>query len=518
LAFSSGNRSLGAVERRREPEGLCFSLTRPERRAERNRLTSLIQASSNLAPLIVCAPIGSGKTAALMHYAGRSNGCYLNVRGLLARSGSDAQCAFDDLPAYADLIVIDDFDIAPPEAIDALFDRIAAGTDGRRYIVAGRSRQRMRVSRALALGRASLLDGSALAFDRDEMAQLADRYRLRYDDEDLAQLLHDTDGWPIAIHWIMRDALRSGERLRGAFESWRDSHGHLLAEFATSEYERDIDEYLRFTMLLRRGFEGAEPALERFEALGFPVVRTRSALRPNRVLSRLANAETDFATKADRPAQPTMSITVLGRFRCEIGRRKVVFARRRDQNVLIFVALAPNGRATRRQLLEAFWPDVDRESAKQGLRTTLSRIRRAIGEVVGAELVDVYLRSTEDICIDNEHVTSDLRRFDENHALGQLEESRGELSAAKRYYAAADRLYADRLLASEAVEPCFAPRVGELEATYVAILSRLVALHMADSEREAARAWTSKLMRRGALPAAPETNIERTGARVVAFG
>jgi ATP/maltotriose-dependent transcriptional regulator MalT len=213
LAFSRGNRSLGAVERRREPEGLCFSLTRPERRAERSRLTSLIQGSSNLTARVICAPVGAGKTAALQHYVGRTNGCYLNVRGLLARSAGDAGGVFDNLPAYADEIVLDDLDAAPPDAVDAFFDRIAAGTDRRRYILAGRSRQRMRVSRLLALGRASIIDGAALAFNRDEAAQLADRHGLRYDEEDLAQLLHDTDGWPIAVHWIMRDAPR---RLRNA--------------------------------------------------------------------------------------------------------------------------------------------------------------------------------------------------------------------------------------------------------------------------------------------------------------
>jgi DNA-binding SARP family transcriptional activator len=337
---------------------------------------------------------------------------------------------------------------------------------------------------------------------------------LRYDNEDLAQLLHDTDGWPIAVHWIMRDAARGGHRLGAAFEAWRETRGHLLAEYVASKHERDIDAYLEFTMLLRRGFETADGALERFEALGFPILRTRTALRANRVLLRLANAETEPAYDSRTATHPLMTFKVLGRFRCDIGGRPVTFVRRRDQNVLTFVALAPNGRAPRRQLLEAFWPGLDRDAATQGLRTTLSRIRRAISEIAGPDAVDVYFRSADDVCVDGEHVALDLRRFLEHNALGQIEEEKGDIAAAKRYYAAADRLYTDRLLASEAVAPCFEARIDELEETYLAMLSRLRALHAADHEQDAARACTSKLLRRAKTSLGQTMTIALGGARM----
>jgi len=369
----------------------------------------------------------------------------------------------------------------------------------------------MGVSSLIAHGLGTLVDAAALAFTKAEVACLADRYALSYHDDDLVQLLHCTDGWPIAVHWIIRDAARAGWQFRDAFEAWRYTCGHLLSEYVLSANERDAEAFLEYMVFLRRGLEPAGGVLERFEALGFPVLRTRTSLRPYRVMSRLASTANEAAS-FDAPAtRPVMTLKLLGRFRCEIAGVPITFSRRRDQNVLTYVALAADGRASRRELIDAFWPGIDGEAARQGLRTALSRIRRAIGAVTSPDLVDIYLRSTDAICLDPAHVTVDVRRFIEHDARGRIEEAKGDVAAAKRYYAAADRLYVDRLLSSEAVDPCFEACVEELEATYKALLARIIALHTADKEHQAVHDFTSKLLRRPKSAAIRTLNLAMGG-------
>ena len=88
-----------------------------------------------------------------------------------------------------------------------------------------------------------------------------------------------------------------------------------------------------------------------------------------------------------------MTLNAFGRFRCEIGGRPVTFSRRRDQQVFTYVALTPDRRATREHLLEAFWPGLSHAVASQGLRTTLSHIRRAIAQAAPGTDPERYFRA-----------------------------------------------------------------------------------------------------------------------------
>ena len=44
------------------------------------------------------------------------------------------------------------------------------------------------------------------AGDESAVAELARTYGVAFDREDVAQLLHDTDGWALASEWLVRDA------------------------------------------------------------------------------------------------------------------------------------------------------------------------------------------------------------------------------------------------------------------------------------------------------------------------
>jgi DNA-binding SARP family transcriptional activator len=149
-----------------------------------------------------------------------------------------------------------------------------------------------------------------------------------------------------------------------------------------------------------------------------------------------------------------------------------VFARRRDQNVLVFLALAPNGSATRTELQKAFWPGLPASVAAQGVRTTLCRLRRAIAVIAGPD-VDRYFASRGIVTLDLAHVRVDARRFREHVQCALLDEARGENAGRIRHFRAAERIYAGSLLASESIDPALAPRVAEYVGMFDVVSSGL---------------------------------------------
>ena len=314
-----------------------------------------------------------------------------------------------------------------------------------------------------------------------------------HDAQDVAQLLHDTEGWALATQWLVRDAAEAGRTLNDAFSRWRERNGHLLLELIEQEGCSEPTALAAFCGALGDGWNGSQSEAEELEQLGLPIVRTRSGLRPYRILNRLARpAVAEHATMA---VTPMMFVNVFGRFRCEIGGRAVAFSRRRDQQVFSYVALAPECRTSRDELLDAFWPGINRTIAAQGLRTTLSRIRRAIADVGPAIDPERYFETTGEVRVNARTVAVDVHRFVDHVEQARLDEARGSVEGAKHHYRLAQRIYVDRLLASEASEPCLELRAREFEKLHVEVLTRITELHAATGEldvaRDAARALLS---------------------------
>ncbi|MDQ6943946.1 MAG: hypothetical protein M3169_15720 [Candidatus Eremiobacteraeota bacterium] len=464
-------------------------------RIERPRLAAWFTASHHASVRIVCAPLGSGKTCAVQRYAdgrGGSTG-YLRVpagadaatlRGVLARAG-----AFTE-------IVLDDVDRADPDGYRALVDDITDGLVETRLVLVGRSRRRLHGHALVARGLAVACDPALLAFDAEETAALAVLMRVLHDGQDVNQLLHDTEGWALATQWLVRDAAESGRTLSDAFARWRERNGHLLLELVEQEGCYEPTALAAFCGSLgdaAGGWAGSQTEAEEFEQVGLPMVRTRSGLRPYRILNRLARpAVAEHVTAA---LTPMMFVNVFGRFRCEMGGRAVAFSRRRDQQVFSYVALAPDCRTSRDELLDAFWPGINRTIAAQGLRTTLSRIRRAIADVGPAVDAERYFETTGEVRINARTVAIDVHRFVDHVEQARLDEARGSVEGAKHHYRLAQRIYVDRLLASEASEPCLEQRARDFEKLHVEVLTRVTELHAATGEldvaRDAARALLS---------------------------
>jgi DNA-binding SARP family transcriptional activator len=461
-------------------------------RIERPRLAAWFRDTRRASVRILCAPLGSGKTCAVHQYADAQAGStgYIRIpdgadaatlRGIVARGAG-----FDE-------IVLDDVDRADPAGYRALVDDVVDGLVDARLVLVGRSRRRLLGHALVARGHAVACDPALLAFDAAETEALAARMGVDHDAQDVAQLLHDTEGWALATQWLVRDAAEAGRTLNDAFARWRERNGHLLLELIEQEGCPEPTALATFCSALGDGWNGSQSEAEELEQLGLPIVRTRSGLRPYRILNRLARPA--VAQHVTAAVTPMMFLNVFGRFRCEIGGRSIAFSRRRDQQVFSYVALAPECRTSRDELLDAFWPGINRTIAAQGLRTTLSRIRRAIADVGPAVDPERYFETTGEVRVNARTVAVDVHRFVDHVEQARLDEARGSVEGAKHHYRLAQRIYVDRLLASEASEPCLEARAREFEQLHIQVLTRVTELHAATGEldvaRDAARALLS---------------------------
>jgi DNA-binding SARP family transcriptional activator len=461
-------------------------------RIDRPRLAGWFRDTLHAPVRIVCAPLGSGKTCAVQQYVDAQGGSTGYVR---IPNGADAAALRGIVARGAGFseIVLDEIDRADPVGYRALVDDITDGLIEPRLVLVGRSRRRLQGHALVARGLAVACDPALLTFDAEEAAALAVLMRVLHDAHDVAQLLHDTEGWALATQWLVRDAAESDRPLSDAFSRWRERNGHLLLELVEQEGCYEPTALATFRSALAAGWAGSESEAEELEQLGLPIVRTRSGLRPYRILSRLARPA--VAEHVTAPITPMMFVNVFGRFRCEISGRPVAFSRRRDQQVFTYVALAPECRTSRDDLLASFWPGINHAIAGQGLRTTLSRIRRAIAETSPAADPERYFETAGEVRINARTVAIDVHRFVDHVEQARLDEARGSVEGAKHHYRLAQRIYVDRLLASEASEPCLDARAREFEKLHVEVLTRVTELHAATGEldvaRDAARALLS---------------------------
>jgi len=463
---------------------------------ERRRVLEWLDATGDAAVRILCGPIGSGKTFAARQFVSRSDGRAAYVR-VPARTTAEGLLELIATSPANETVVLDEIDRVAAAVYEELVDAILAGELERKLVLVGRSRRRLRAESLIARGFARVCADELLAFETEEAAELATAYRVAFDRVDLVQLLHDTDGWPLAGEWLIRDASENRRTLRDAFTHWRERNGHLLLEFVEREGFDDAAACEVFFNAVRKGILATDQETARLDQLGLPIVRSRTGLRPYRIIARLAapvteNAEGDIRTTMSMP--PLMAVSVFGRFRCEIAGHPVIFSRRRDQQVFAFVALQPECRTTRDRLLEAFWGGINHTVAAQGLRTTLSRIRRAIAQTAPAVDPERYFETAGEVRVNVRAVAVDAHRFIDRVEQGRLDDARGALEGAKHHYRVAQRIYADRVLAAEAPEPCLEQVAVRFEGLYVEVLTRLTELHAATGDFEIAREAARSLL------------------------
>ncbi len=417
----------------------------------------------------LCAPMGMGKSALLNALVAGAPGSVI-CRGRDIRSVGDLR---ERLAAAvgAPWLIVDDADRADPAALEELVRTMTEGLHpSLRIAVAGRSPRLLNPGALAASGRVRVVGTSDLAFTLAEAEQIAISRGVAFEPDDLTDLLHVTDGWPLALTWIVRDAAERQPYLVGAFERWSERNADLMLEYVASDSCPDAMLRRRFMESIAAGGASSEPVLAKLERAGCPIVRTRTRLTPFRLLGRLV-IDAAVQPKAKSLLEP-LSVTLLGRFQCRIGTNDVVFGRRRDQSVLVFLALAADGSATRAELKKAFWPGLPAAVASQGVRSTLCRLRRAFAAIVGDD-VDRYFTSRGVVTLDLQHVHVDARRFREHVRCAQLDEAVGERAGRMRHLRAAERIYGGSLLASESVDAALTSRVAEYVGMFETVCSGL---------------------------------------------
>jgi hypothetical protein len=392
---------------------------------ERPRVVALLSRSEAEPLRILCAPHGGGKTTALLQYAAQHDDC--RFVSLPAQASSENVRALLAPHAGAALTVVDCVEAASARGRDALFEWIAASASStRRYILSGSSPIHLRLEPAR--GGVAPISSSVLPFTSEEIGTLALALGVEADALDLEQLCFDTEGWPLAVAWIIRDAALGRQPLHGAYDQWRERNGRPLFDLLAQSYAGPdaVADIMSAMRALR--WPASQRTLERLDAAGYPIDRMRGGRRPYRQLVRIAE-EAQLARTAPGP-DDRLVLTLFGRFSCSVAGTPVTFVRRRDQNVLAFVALAPSATVSRAELSTAFWPGASRAVASQGLRTTLCRLRRALAAAGGCDAAR-YLRIDDRIALDLNRVRVDARAFRDCVERAQREDADGESGAAR---------------------------------------------------------------------------------------
>jgi hypothetical protein len=259
---------------------------------------------------------------------------------------------------------------------------------------------------------------------------------VRRDERDVARLVMDTDGWAFALCSTVRNAAASGQTLDGAVERWQRANRSLINEFVDAAF---ADREPALAERARRLFDGEaadDATLDRLEAHGMFVQLVDGICRPYRVISRLARVASPASTSTLLP----FAVELFGAPQVRIDGQRVEWIRRRDGQVFTYLALRPDGRASRRELIQAFWPDADPLLGAQSLRSACSTMRRALSALVGHATLAHYVSFGDDIALNLDLFTVDARRVRAHVADSDDAWGRAELDAAADHAAAALRI------------------------------------------------------------------------------
>jgi DNA-binding SARP family transcriptional activator len=168
-----------------------------------------------------------------------------------------------------------------------------------------------------------------------------------------------------------------------------------------------------------------------------------------------------------------LGISLLGRFRVSVHGRPIPDAewrQRRAAAVVKLLALAPEHRLHRDQMIEALWPEFDGEAAANNLRVALTRARRVLeanaaepGRFLTRDGAVYALAAPEDVWVDVDAFETAVR-----HAWSgdRPEDTRAVLDG-----------YGGDLLPDDLYDDWAAGRRLALRTTYLALLARLGRLH-----------------------------------------
>jgi hypothetical protein len=418
----------------------------------RQTLCAWLDANARVPLRYVVGQPGAGKTTAVAAWAQqrRADVIWITLhdgcsRRWLVATLTDALARFDD---RACCVIVDDVDRASPEGRDFLSQLYVHAPERISFIYLARGFAAIDVAHGEQRGVVAVAAAAQLRLVAEEIALYCEALEVPCTPLDTAWLAAATGGWALAVCGIVRAAQLARRPLDDAFALWRAANvttiDRAVDEAARSAPARDAQELLD---LLEGSGSPSTSALRRLERVGLFVERVEGRFEPNPIVVRRSGA----SHPTDGVAEPLV-LEMFGRFRLMHDGADVRFVRRRDAQIVQYLALQPLGRATRAKLVRTFWPETDPQLGAQGLRTACSAIRRAIAARVGADDVDRYLFSAPaQIGLRFESVVSSAHRFVLHAELAAAAEARGALAFAHAHWSAALKLYTAPILSGEPV-------------------------------------------------------------------
>lgn len=488
----------------------------------RPRLERWFHAYAQMPLRLLLAPSGFGKTSLLLTYAAETTSdvayCALPpacdvqmlraevVRALNGGKAPRTYDAFVDLisgsPAHCREIIIDDSDNATPEAIAELLALVDDVRENVTLIYAARSRERLNAGRVTARGIAVACGARMLAFDVEETATLAEACGAAVTELDVRRLVEETEGWAIPLCGSVRVAVADGLTLQQGYERWRSQSSVFLHELLTAELQRvEPHDRTLFWDLLSGNVPADPQRLYDLESRGLFIYDDGAGdVRPYRALHQTGVRGNSEPMRRERRVPPMM-VRMFRDFEATIDGRSIPWVRRRDQQIVKYLLLKPDGRAARSELADVFWSGTDKHLATQSVRTACSTIRKAIAAIVGHADVERYFRTSPDLHVDLGNIVCDVRRFvthvnDADAAFGNADPQ-----AAAMHYRAAEKLYSGRLLEFEASEPWFEAQARLLHERFVILLERVSEIAL--EHQDAVEAQQYALRARTAAPESP---------------
>ncbi|MEO6912395.1 MAG: AAA family ATPase [Candidatus Baltobacteraceae bacterium] len=432
---------------------------------KRPRLLAWLDAHAGARLRLITAPPGSGKSVLLHDYLSLrcESTVYLKISadetaaslrhriaealGLCGNAVTDlvSLCAaLDEAPPAT--LVIDNADAGATTLVELLNGLFEAGPDHIRYIVAARSRCVARNARLFVEGAAVRLPSTMLRFTAAELAQVCDQRGLSYEPKELTALLAKTDGWVTIVAASLRFAAQSGCSVGESADRWLAEHQATFTEYVQQEVSHTTHNKA-FSRVVSAGVVSDIDDLVALERDGVFVESDSGA---GYELMRVVRQAFYARSRGNDPRPPQqvfpMSVSVLGEFTASVAGRRIEWARRRDAQIFKYVLLKPTGRASRNELLAAFWPDRDRQQALQALRTSCSNIRRALRDAVGSTVASEYFRADADVTVPVGSFVVDLHRFTSYVSAGNASLAHGDSNAALLHFKGAYGLYRGPLL------------------------------------------------------------------------
>ena len=363
----------------------------------------------------------------------------------------------------AQIVVVDQADDMSAEARELMRRAVAHGPSTTRFVVTSRGASIRDVVGPFGC----ISDPALFRFDADELLRLCESNGVSFLPAEIELALQMTNGWATALADTVRSARPGPLPLADAVKDWRGGGGVVVASIVERmlEVAAPHDAAL-LTKVLAEPLRATPSQLAELANGGLfvDVVDGRPLLNPV-----VAAGGRDVARarlrRDDAPAAETAILTLFGSFRMLVHGTEVRFSRRRDRQIIAYLALAPGGRATRGELFDTFWPRADRDSRSQGLRTACSMIRSAIARCAGREHVDRYFHVADGwVSLNVDHVTCDLYAFEAEIARATEAELAGDSPRARSAWAAAVALCTAPLLEDDQPAPWIARRAALVDA------------------------------------------------------